>query len=361
MYRTLSAALLFFTLGIVVTSPVIAQDFRRGDVDGDGISSTIHDAILALGSILPTPGGIVPTPCQNAVDFNDDDVITIADAVELLLFMIGDGPPPPAPGPTLCGPDPTPSSQLGCDEYSCIPTPLSTIPEVTLEVTSAFGSVGELVTVELSQNAAPGFGLRGVTVNICHDPSIASIVSVDGFGRNFDLGGELVNSDIGHVIIATDSWSGWTLPSLAFNQLEPLPVLATITYQLIAPGVSTLEFCPVSQRTEISDRLGSNYGIPITIQGEIGTQDFRRGDANLDGTVDIGDAVFTLEGLFSGGDAPSCQDSADSNDDGLIDIADGVATLNFLFAAGPPPSSPGTSDCGADPTPDQLTCNQNGC
>jgi len=82
---------------------------------------------------------------------------------------------------------------------------------------------------------------------------------------------------------------------------------------------------------------------------------FRRGDANDDGSFNIADAVSALSGLF-GPDAVECDDSADANDDGAFDIADAVSMLTALFIAGapsPPAPHPG---CGTDPTPDGLDC-----
>lgn len=82
---------------------------------------------------------------------------------------------------------------------------------------------------------------------------------------------------------------------------------------------------------------------------------FRRGDCNADATVNIGDAIWTLASLFSGGPAGPCQDACDSNDDGLLNIADAVFTLGYLFSGGPAPAAPGGT-CGVDPTPDALDC-----
>jgi D-alanyl-D-alanine carboxypeptidase len=84
---------------------------------------------------------------------------------------------------------------------------------------------------------------------------------------------------------------------------------------------------------------------------------FVRGDANADGQLDIGDAVFVLSYLFSNGSAPPCLHAADANDDGAVDVADGVFVLQYLFAKGPaiPPPHP---DCGADPSHSPLPCDR---
>ncbi|MCA8959760.1 MAG: hypothetical protein KDC38_04580 [Planctomycetes bacterium] len=81
---------------------------------------------------------------------------------------------------------------------------------------------------------------------------------------------------------------------------------------------------------------------------------FERGDANLDGAIDLSDAVATLSYLFTAG-TMSCPDAADTNDDGAVDIADPVALLAFLFQAGAAPPSPFGAP-GFDPTVDDLRC-----
>jgi len=90
------------------------------------------------------------------------------------------------------------------------------------------------------------------------------------------------------------------------------------------------------------------------VRGDV--QNFTRGDANSDGSVDIADAITVLISLLQGGqDALSCADAGDANDDGALDIADAVSTLGFLFLRylSPPPPS---RECGADPTDDALGC-----
>jgi 6-phosphogluconolactonase (cycloisomerase 2 family) len=81
---------------------------------------------------------------------------------------------------------------------------------------------------------------------------------------------------------------------------------------------------------------------------------FRRGDSTADGAVDLADAVFTLDHLFRGGEAPTCLDAADADDTGRLDLADPVYLLNHLFRGGAGILAPGPIDCGVDPTDDGL-------
>lgn len=82
---------------------------------------------------------------------------------------------------------------------------------------------------------------------------------------------------------------------------------------------------------------------------------FVRGDSNADGSVNLTDAVVTLQHLFLGGAEPACLDGADADDSGRVNLTDPVATLLALFrGAGPlPPPYP---DPGFDPTDDDLSC-----
>ncbi len=84
-----------------------------------------------------------------------------------------------------------------------------------------------------------------------------------------------------------------------------------------------------------------------------GNMSFIRGDANIDGTVNIADMVDSLGFLFGvrGHENPHCLAAHDANDDGTVDISDAIYTANYLFGGGrmPPPPKP-FPDCGVDPT-----------
>ena len=88
-----------------------------------------------------------------------------------------------------------------------------------------------------------------------------------------------------------------------------------------------------------------------------GTQMFRRGDVNGDGTHDLSDAVAALGALFMGRETPPCEDTMDVNNDGATDLSDSVYLLQHLFLgkAAPPPPFP---ECGVefDAVPDTIPC-----
>jgi hypothetical protein len=63
------------------------------------------------------------------------------------------------------------------------------------------------------------------------------------------------------------------------------------------------------------------------------------GDANGDGSVDVGDVFYLVNTLFASGPAPL--GSGDVNGDGVVNVADVFYLLNALFASGPAPVNGG--------------------
>jgi hypothetical protein len=122
---------------------------------------------------------------------------------------------------------------------------------------------------------------------------------------------------------------------------------------LVQPGVNVVA-AEVHQVTADSSDLSFDLELKAAPPAADPTS-FRRGDTDGNGSVEVTDAVSTLNFLFLGGPGPGCFSAVDSNDDGDIDIADPVAILLRLFASGTPLPAPGP-DCGPDPTLDALPC-----
>ena len=107
---------------------------------------------------------------------------------------------------------------------------------------------------------------------------------------------------------------------------------------------------------EVRAVLATETSDPATcsVMLEVDETTFVRGDANLDGSVDVADAITILGYLFSG-DTLSCFDASDTNDDGSLNVADAITLIEFLFAMGPAIPAP-TGSPGVDPTEDDLDC-----
>lgn len=70
------------------------------------------------------------------------------------------------------------------------------------------------------------------------------------------------------------------------------------------------------------------------------------GDGNLDGRIDLTDAVAILEVLFLGGRCSLCFETSDFTGDRTVDLSDAVSILNFLFLGGSGPAQQ-TTICAA--------------
>jgi hypothetical protein len=75
------------------------------------------------------------------------------------------------------------------------------------------------------------------------------------------------------------------------------------------------------------------------------------GDASQNGTVDVADVFYLINGIFAGGPKPPLW-PADVDGNGVLNVADIFYLINYLFAGGPPPQSPsGSGGSGSTGTP----------
>jgi hypothetical protein len=104
-----------------------------------------------------------------------------------------------------------------------------------------------------------------------------------------------------------------------------------------------------------SYRLSLATNVSYLVEFDVVDRLYTRGDANLDGVVNIADVIKITAFLFQGDQTLFCQKAADTNDDGLLNIADAIYLSSYLFSGGPPPPEP-FDEIGQDPTEDSLSC-----
>ncbi len=105
-------------------------------------------------------------------------------------------------------------------------------------------------------------------------------------------------------------------------------------------------------RVENADGRSSET-LPFTILSPL--PKFIRGDANLDGKVELGDAIKVLLNLYRGGEL-LCEDAADSDDNEVIEMADAVYILEHIYLEGPALSQPYPEKGLDGPNEDGLDC-----
>ncbi len=170
---------------------------------------------------------------------------------------------------------------------------------------------------------------------------------------------------------------GWVyLGSIGLMQSDVIGEVITLD-NLISSAVSGEELTLMAVPSNCALRMGidrdadgyfdgmerlacSDPADPLSVPGSCNDVFFIRGDSNGDLSLDISDAVTTLEILFGAGSGTACEDAIDTNDDGTINIADPVRLLDYLFAGGTVPPAPG-DQCGEDETGDALVCQEGIC
>ena len=103
------------------------------------------------------------------------------------------------------------------------------------------------------------------------------------------------------------------------------------------------------------ESLDSNFACATT--PAVPKENFKRGDADGNGSLEVTDPILVLNYQFVGGPAPECFDAADIDDLGpdALDLTDAIYSLNYQFVGGyAPPPSPGPTECGPDPTADNF-------
>ncbi|HIA26745.1 MAG TPA: hypothetical protein EYN79_01265 [Planctomycetes bacterium] len=343
---------------VLLTSSVSAQTFIRGDANGDGdVDFYLGDSVALLEHLF---SGCASVVCDDAADANDDGSLSTADVIfNLTSGMSSTALPGPYPG---CGPDPTVDS-LVCAVSCPTFTGYTPNPAFLLEVApvaGGSGTIGSIVTVEIKLTIPTTFDVTGLSFGVCHDPTKLQLLPAT------ITSGALVpdffsaqNHPTGFNVNLIPSLTGSSTYSSGVN------VVAEAQYQILASGTHTVGFCFMTGSMPVPVALsarstgsGSCHVVfaPSTVASTIvGFSDFIRGDTNADGTCDLADAVNLLGCIFLSSGTCNCDDASDVNDDGTVNIGDVIYKLSFLFTGGSPPPSP-YPGCGPDPTLDSLGC-----
>jgi hypothetical protein len=377
---------------------VHAQQFLRGDANADGIVS-VSD-ILTIRRFLFIGG--IELSCIDAADADDGQPVdgcncnpeagrlNISDAVTLIRYLFIQPAwssilPEPFPIPGL---DPTPD-EAGCEGYAVQPPVPS---EDVLRVGEVEAAPGE--TVEIPVYLTTSVPVEAVQLVIGYDPAVFTpIEGADGIsyaGTYYDPAGG-VGTQAPINLVKSHPESGLLVVGFAGSLISEgyevppgdetlfLKIRGTIAAGASA-GIMSLEptngpdeqgVGPYRMRNEVTFRGGARFATALPrraagllrIVGPDG-MDFRHGDSNSDGQLDLSDAVFTLLYLFSEGTEPQCPDAADINDDGRLDLSDPISGLNYLFAPSglESPLSPAPDSCGPDIRADTLeACSRSSC
>ncbi len=137
---------------------------------------------------------------------------------------------------------------------------------------------------------------------------------------------------------------------IPFTASVPLEVLDGVVARTTTLGWS------IGDRIRLENIALSTNGETFAVPGLIVNRGFfRRGDANMDGTLAIGDPISMLQYMFLGGSAP-CLLAMDTDDDEQVTIGDPLGVLFALFGFGTTTVPLPNTRCGLDQTPGALSC-----
>jgi hypothetical protein len=157
-----------------------------------------------------------------------------------------------------------------------------------------------------------------VIVTIDHSnvaPSIASVgdTVVVAAGGDFIYYPTIVDPDDESHLIAYPEYPGWC--SL---QNDSLMGTASSTVSLDPVTVTAQDYCKADTLSFV-------------------VRTYLAGDANADGTVDVGDVVHIINYLYKNGPPPDPLEAGDANCDAIVDVGDVVHLINYLYKAGSAP------------------------
>ncbi len=343
------------------------EPFLRGDTNADGTISVTDVQMFSCYLFCD----FFPIACGDAADADDDGNIDISDAIAILIQVFRPESTIAPPFPQV-GLDPTEDS-LACNSYSVDPTG-------EIEKTVRLGDVealpGERASVPLFVSQSSSFSALQIVVR--YNPEQFTILPSNDETKDLFFAEtyfDFSTAKSSHIIFSLLDFPeegvcrfGF-VPSLIipdYNlELEENHVLNIVgdVSPAAEPG-TVIDFAFTSHaaefglvQTEVTQSLEAflpSTLIPGSITVKAPTR-FVRGDSNLDGGIDISDAIHMLQFMFIGGVPMTCLDAADTNDDGASEITDSIGLLNHLFLGGLPPAAPWPG-CGADLSEDTLNC-----
>jgi hypothetical protein len=288
------------------------QEFIRGDYNADGAISVVDWVMCKQGQ---------PYPCEDAVDWNDDGILNMADCDACSLYLFAGG-PPPAPPSFGCGLDPTPDG-LGCADFPLCPSGPGQWYRCGGHYVTVAGVNSTGLQIALSDpffdNAEiGGAGIVGNGQIIEHTPGHDATVHNDEGN---------VSHDIYHVIPDSPSPGGvWMLPDY------PVSLTPGYCYDFDSLNIPD-EFLSVSRPWNGVSQIFTEVEYAV----HISPWDYR-GDVNGDGKLNAADVVYLINYLYISGPPPVPSVSeGDVNCNGIVNAADVVYLINYLFIQGPPP------------------------
>ncbi len=126
-----------------------------------------------------------------------------------------------------------------------------------------------------------------------------------------------------------DSWGWWSGTSFAAPYVAALAAVIKLHNPQYSPSdiINHIQ----GQSTSIEEQNGDYVGMLGAGRVDYLASAFVVGDANYNGSVNIGDVVFMVNFVFKAGSGPIPPEAADANCDATINVGDPVTLINYIF------------------------------
>lgn len=118
---------------------------------------------------------------------------------------------------------------------------------------------------------------------------------------------------------------------------HPHAIKSVITGSLMELSNDATEITFEPDYSQTTGYSGCDVTITDTVSDICG---YSCGNANGDGSLNVGDAVFVINYIFKSGPAPSPRQAGDANCDSHNNVGDAVYLINYIFKSGPKPCCP---------------------
>jgi len=212
---------------------------------------------------------------------------------------------------------------------------------------TATGGYGDVIPMSVTNcilwGNADGDG-SGETAQVYGGPSGITYSCIQGWTGA--LGGEgNIGSD--PLFVRPGQWQDWTEGD--YHLLPGSPCI----------DAALAEAAPATDIEGFGRPCGNGVDMGAYESGNCpgGLPEFKRGDTNGDGELNLADVIKFLNCQFTGSEVLDCLDAADVDDSGELTLTDAIWSLNYQFTGtASAPEPPGPFECGPDPTADGLGC-----
>jgi PKD repeat protein len=342
LYDVTFAAVLCGTRDSLVKAGYInAYDYICGDANSDGVVN-VSDVMFIRSYMFG--GGATPSPLESA-DADECGSVNISDIAYIQEFVWLEGPAPCEGSVTCYLPSGNNAISLGCP-------------------VQAFNNSGDSVAIPVFLTSE--IDLTGFYFGFEYNSADITITSLDLSESILNSNQQITLQAVFHsqhtYPFESKVLFGWFISTIESESIAPQTNGELFKMWIQVPSGTPVQSVDIDTCSAVAGLPAGEILLSALGGGSIkpsyvdcGTEDliisepdYICGDANSDEDVNVSDAVYIINYVFVGGDAPDPLESGDVNCDDTCNVSDAVWIINYVFVGGNEPcdtSGDGIPDC----------------